>query len=201
MRVAGLVAVLTVCVLCYVTNGASSTRNSEFYQRTVAALNEKQATRARDDIIAQESQRLERVVRLQKEHDAAIAAAAAEETIVLASSGKQKPIQPHGKEHSSEATDSEKSIAGRKYMKDGKVVQYKSSEEGDDGVAKVGNVGDQSSHVVEKQHSENDEEVESALNDILKKGPIIIFSKTYCPFSKKAKVRSEQFNNTLKCGI
>lgn len=201
MRVTGLVAVLTVCVIFYITNGASSTRNSDFYQRTVAAINEKQAKNDRADMLAEEKLRLERVERLQKEHDAAIEAAAAQESIPVKLSGseKQKPIQPHAKEHSSKASDEklgEKSVAGRKYMKDGKVVTYKSTEEEDDGVAKVGNVGPHSSHLPsgEKSESEKNEEVDSALNEILKKGPIIIFSKTYCPFSKKAKVSTCDLN-------
>ena len=194
MKVTGLVAVLTVCIIFYVTNGASSTHNSAFYQRTVAAINEKQTARAREGVLAEERQRVERN---RKEHDEAIAAAAAKESISVKLGGsgseKQKPIYPHVKEHSSKAPEgpSEKSVAGRKYMKDGKVVQYKSSEGEGDGVAKVGNVGPQSSHaaVGEKSETEDDHEVESALNEILKKGPIIVFSKTFCPFSRKAKVR------------
>lgn len=91
-----------------------------------------------------------------------------------------------------------KSVAGRKYMKDGKVVTYKSAEDAEnDGVAKVGNVDPQSSHaaIKDKAQTPDDPEVTAELNDILKKGPIIVFSKTFCPFSKKAKVsgmRSER---------
>ncbi|KAL8976645.1 MAG: hypothetical protein Q9177_006809, partial [Variospora cf. flavescens] len=41
----------------------------------------------------------------------------------------------------------------------------------------------------EKETKETEEEhkLEVELNSILKKGPIIIFSKSYCPYSKKAK--------------
>jgi len=38
-----------------------------------------------------------------------------------------------------------------------------------------------------KEETEEDHEVEAELNSILKKSPIIIFSKSYCPFSRKAK--------------
>ncbi|KAL2199605.1 thioredoxin-like protein [Corynascus similis CBS 632.67] len=39
----------------------------------------------------------------------------------------------------------------------------------------------------EHEESEEDHEVEGVLNTILKKSPVIIFSKSYCPFSKMAK--------------
>ena len=74
----------------------------------------------------------------------------------------------------------------------GAVVEGKPATDDNDGVAKVGNIelkasgaalGDSTSEETEEEHR-----VESELNDILKKGPIIIFSKSYCPYSKKAKV-------------
>ncbi|KAK1597847.1 glutaredoxin [Colletotrichum navitas] len=40
---------------------------------------------------------------------------------------------------------------------------------------------------VEKTESDEDHAVEAELNLILKKSPVIIFSKSYCPYSKKAK--------------
>ncbi|KAG7292181.1 hypothetical protein NEMBOFW57_002216 [Staphylotrichum longicolle] len=39
----------------------------------------------------------------------------------------------------------------------------------------------------ELEETEEDREVKAELNAILKKSPIIIFSKSYCPYSKKAK--------------
>ncbi|KAF4829471.1 Monothiol glutaredoxin-7 [Colletotrichum tropicale] len=39
----------------------------------------------------------------------------------------------------------------------------------------------------EKEETAEEHAVEVELNSILKKSPVIIFSKTYCPFSKKAK--------------
>ncbi|KAL2067275.1 hypothetical protein VTL71DRAFT_1699 [Oculimacula yallundae] len=38
-----------------------------------------------------------------------------------------------------------------------------------------------------KEESEEDRDVKAEFNDILKKAPIIIFSKSYCPHSKRAK--------------
>ncbi|KAH6630816.1 thioredoxin-like protein [Chaetomium sp. MPI-SDFR-AT-0129] len=39
----------------------------------------------------------------------------------------------------------------------------------------------------EKETSKEEREVEGELNSILKKSPVIIFSKSYCPYSKRAK--------------
>ncbi|KAI0125988.1 glutaredoxin [Xylariales sp. AK1849] len=43
------------------------------------------------------------------------------------------------------------------------------------------------SEVEEKQETDEEHEIEVTLNEILKKSPVIIFSKTYCPYSKRAK--------------
>ncbi|MCJ1438825.1 hypothetical protein MMC27_008215 [Xylographa pallens] len=40
----------------------------------------------------------------------------------------------------------------------------------------------------EKVKTEEEKDVELELNSILKRSPIIIFSKSYCPFSRKAKI-------------
>ena len=193
VKVAGLAALLTVCIIFYITNGASSTHNSDFYTRTVTAINERQSARAREDVLAEERQRLARIERVEKEHNAAISAAQAQET-QPSSHGRagpeQNPVLQDVKGAASQGADG-LSVAGRKYIKDGKVVTYKSSDDKEnDGVAKVGNVEPQSSHaaVGDKTETEEDHQVTSALNEILRKGPIIVFSKTFCPFSRKAKV-------------
>lgn len=214
LKVTGLIAILTVLIIVYVTNGAKSTYESPFYTRTVAAMQNRQDTEARQNVIAEEKQRLDRVERLQKEHDIAISAAAAAETgSAKAGSGaakavdveagpeNQKPLVAEVQETIGEAAgavkdkvlaqaDKVKPVAGRKTMVD-KVVQTKPATDGDDGVAKVGNVAPKVSNAIAGEkpgpETEEDHKVEIELNDILKKGPIIVFSKSYCPFSKKAK--------------
>ncbi|KAK3114795.1 hypothetical protein LTR53_006529 [Teratosphaeriaceae sp. CCFEE 6253] len=230
MKVTGLIALLTVLIIFYVMNGASNTHNSPFYTRTVQAIKNRQDAEARENVIAEERSRLDRVERLQKEHDAAILAAAAEETgSVLKKVGgdaakaagvgagpdKQKPLAQDVKEAASsvvaavgsaasQVAEKVKPVAGRKTMQAGgagtgdKVVQTKpASAREDDGVAKVGNVAQPKAALAragsdegDAQHGPETEEahrVETELNDILKKGPIIVFSKSYCPYSKKAK--------------
>ncbi|KEQ87615.1 glutaredoxin [Aureobasidium pullulans EXF-150] len=82
-----------------------------------------------------------------------------------------------------------KSVAGRKIIKGEKGLK-------DDGVAKVGNTGAKPTQAADADdESEEEHKVETELNAILKKSPIIIFSKSYCPYSKKAKaILLEQYN-------
>lgn len=132
---------------------------------------------------------------------------------------KQKPMAaedapaaaPTVKAQEAAAADS-KPVAGRKMMPSeansnngGKKVVNPKAE--DDGVAKVGNTGASKSRessaakkqIESKEETDSEHEIEVEMNSILKKGPIIIFSKSYCPFSKKAKVcpqsPSHQANN------
>lgn len=97
----------------------------------------------------------------------------------------QANILPPANDADAPAIDAEKSVAGRKTLKDAKQGADK-----DDGVAKIGNVGSPNKGTSGSQSPETDEEhkIETELNDILKRGPIIVFSKSYCPFSRKAKV-------------
>ena len=197
LKTALLLAFLATLTILYITQGPSNTYGSPFYQRTVAAIQTRHDTEARDAIIAEEKTRADRVARIQEEHEKAMG-----ET-------KQKPLAedppaaaPTVKAQEAPAADS-KPVAGRKMMPSegnsnngGKKVVNPNAE--DDGVARVGNTGaskSRESSAAKKKQSESKEETDSEheieveMNSILKKGPIIIFSKSYCPFSKKAKVR------------
>ncbi|KAL6878612.1 thioredoxin-like protein [Trichoderma novae-zelandiae] len=71
-----------------------------------------------------------------------------------------------------------------------KIIGVGSSAEGQekkDQVAKVG--GDVGERVKSeaKEETKEEHEAEVEMNSILKKSPVIIFSKSYCPFSKRAK--------------
>ncbi|KAK7745057.1 hypothetical protein SLS53_003292 [Cytospora paraplurivora] len=46
---------------------------------------------------------------------------------------------------------------------------------------------DKAGNRLEENEAEENHEVETTINEILKKSPVIVFSKTYCPFSKRAK--------------
>jgi glutaredoxin len=199
LKTALLLAVLATLTILYITQGPSNTYSSPFYTRTVAAIQTRHDTEARDAVIAEEKTRADRVARIQEEHEKAMG-----ET-------KQKPMAddapaaaPTVKAQEAPAADS-KPVAGRKMIPSegnsnsnngGKVVVNPNAE--DDGVARVGNTGaskSRESSAAKKQSKSEEEEtaseheIEVEMNSILKKGPIIIFSKSYCPYSKKAKVR------------
>lgn len=199
LKTALLLAFLATLTIIYITHGASSTYSSPFYTRTVEAIKTRHDTEARDAVIAEEKTRADRVARIQEEHEKAMGAT------------KQKPMvedipavaTPSVKAQEAPAADS-KPVAGRKMIPSegngnsnngGKVVVNPKAE--DDGVARVGNTGASKSREssAAKKPSDGEEEtaseheIEVEMNSILKKGPIIIFSKSYCPYSKKAKVR------------
>ncbi|KAL1585263.1 hypothetical protein WHR41_05841 [Cladosporium halotolerans] len=198
LKTALLLAVLATLTILYITHGPASTHNSQFYTRTVAAIQNRHDTEAREALIAEEKSRADRVARIQEEHEKAMGDAAKQKPIVDDASGSEK-------EKEKEAPAEGKPVAGRKMMPSeagsnangGKKVLNPNAE--DDGVAHVGNTGaskaressaakKNSKHSeVEEEESESDHEIEVEMNTILKKGPIIIFSKSYCPFSKKAK--------------
>ncbi|KAH8592505.1 thioredoxin-like protein [Bisporella sp. PMI_857] len=46
---------------------------------------------------------------------------------------------------------------------------------------------------VVKEESQEEHDIETELNTILRKSPIIVFSKSYCPFSRKAKMVLEKY--------
>lgn len=192
LKATGLAALLTLCILLYITTAASSTRDSPFYTRTVTAIQNRETAEAQAAAATSERQRLELLERIEKEHNAALAAAEAEEELKAATRASgadvdQEPIMPYGASKVVDANTGEKEVAGRKYMKDGRVVTYKPPKGvEDDGVAKLGNVDPHSSHAPDANDS--DVAIEAELNDIFRKGPIIIFSKSYCPHSRQAKV-------------
>lgn len=176
-KVIGFVTLLAILVIYYITSGAQQTYDSEFYQRTVAAIDKSKDAAARKVVVEDERQRAERVERLRKEHDVATATATAEvKPPVAQPAKKQQPIVE------------EKNVAGRKKTGD-KVVKEKPATDNDDGVAKVGNVGGKDAAAKAPTETDEEHQVETLLNEILRKGPIIVFSKSYCPYSKKAKVR------------
>lgn len=186
-RSIGLVTVLALCIIYYVYNGASNTYESDFYKRTKAVIERKKTSLERDQLFADEKDRLSRVERLRKEHDAAV-----EKEAKVTTSQSEAAV--------TEVVGGEKRIKGQKPLKEkdsGKVVQGAPGKDSDDGVAKIGNVRKPSTENSEVKEGEDEAaaakkkkdeaEVEAELNDILRKGPIIVFSKSYCPYSKKAK--------------
>ncbi|KJX95238.1 glutaredoxin domain protein [Zymoseptoria brevis] len=175
----GFITLIALLTIYYISSGASSTQNSAFYQRTVESLNTANSNAAaRQSVLEEERAHAERVERLRKEHDVA----------TEQQQQQQKAAQVNA--DASAPEEKEKPVAGRRTTakKDGKVVTHIPAE-GDNGVAKVGNVEPKKSPAVHQSEVETEDEhaIEERLNSILKQGPIVVFSKSYCPHSKKAK--------------
>lgn len=183
LKVFGLLAVIILLTIVYVSNSGHSTRTSEFYSRTVAALDAK--SRA-----AQEALDLENHKKIQAAAEVEAAQKASNRDPDTPAAGtrekEQKPFAVDVEDAAKKAQDvaanvadgvkdavhgvtgpeADKSVAGRKMMKNLK----------DDGVAKVGNSGakDPASNKKEgdeTKESDEDHETEVELNAILKKSP------------------------------
>ncbi|KAF2661068.1 glutaredoxin [Lophiostoma macrostomum CBS 122681] len=162
MRVFALLVVLVVIITLYMTDSAHQTRSSDFYKKTQDLL---------------QSKEYEKAAKQRDADDVDSRLKAAEEAAKKAANDKSQKYFD-----SVDGGADGKSVAGRVMMNqqdgDSKKMQ---------GVAGVGGrprdrEGQKASKETQEEH-----EVEVELNAILKKSPIIIFSKTYCPYSKKAK--------------
>ncbi|KAF1950826.1 thioredoxin-like protein [Byssothecium circinans] len=165
MRAFGLFLFLAIAITLYMTNSARQTRNSAFYVKTQEALQAREymeATKQRDAESVES--------RLKEAEDTAKKAANEKHDRYLESVGGGTPEQKG------------KSVGGGKFkIQDGE-------QKGVPGVATVGGrPRDKLSSKEKEAESPEDHEVEVELNAILKKSPIIIFSKSYCPHSQKAK--------------
>ncbi|KAI4090338.1 MAG: hypothetical protein L6R37_007899 [Teloschistes peruensis] len=187
LRVIVAVVAIVICSLFYFSQDNSNTlSSSEFYSRTVAAMD-------------RESQASHPHGKTPAKHDSKI-----HEANQAAADGKFKeppPIPPvKGQEHEAvlvapadkaDKPDKDaKGVAGRKKYKGGEHWDVASGKQAPIGGHKPGEEGVEKGEEEKKEEvheTEEEHEVEMELNAILKKGPIIIFSKSYCPYSKKAK--------------
>ncbi|KAF2492469.1 glutaredoxin [Lophium mytilinum] len=167
IKVFGLMVLLTVLITLYMTSSARSTQNSDFYTKTSDALvaNDLAEKAAAEKIDADDVG-----ARLKAAEDAAKKAADVKGQKLLTEEDEGK---------------GEKSVAGRVLMKE------QDEEKESDRVVDIPHAAEEKEEKVVKAKQEpetkEDHEVEVELNAILKKSPMIIFSKSFCPFSRKAK--------------
>jgi hypothetical protein len=217
-RLLGLCAVLGLLVLYYLSNGARNTRQSAFYINTVSVLTRKQGSsggapgpkidldspeeklkienykKAMRDLALQfdpagedgaRADVYQALLSKQATETATDAAGLPTPAAVAPGAAADEPafpeLQPSDKDASDEnplkapPIPEDKSIGGRKKNSDGKVVPNRPD------------TGDEKAEASTGGDEENSMEAE--LNDILaKRGPVVVFSKTMCPYSRKAKV-------------
>ncbi|KAF4308403.1 putative glutaredoxin domain protein [Botryosphaeria dothidea] len=213
MKIIAIAVLLVVLTTLYLTSAARQTRESAFYTRTQSALSERERSAnaaaernlATDDDVSKRLKAAEDKAKKSANNKGdriqEVVAAGNAEKEKDRVSGKTSPkVDKEAKAGEHDEVTGEKSVAGRVIMKDS------TKSDGVDGVAKVGNVGDSvkaaasakataSSDADEETQEEHEAELE--INTILKKSPIIIFSKSYCRFSAKAKhILLEQYSIT-----
>ncbi|KAK3168814.1 hypothetical protein OEA41_005262 [Lepraria neglecta] len=193
MKVLAIVLAIIVCTILYLCNDSSS---QDFYSRTVAALDRKDAS---DQELAQKLQAVKDAAKTQNPD----AVAAPQKPIAVEPEDKKatdadvplaSEVGGSDKGTGSTTEEGRKSVAGRKTIKGGESKDVHSGKEApkypDPSKEKEGEEKE------EGKKTEEEHEIETELNAILKKGPsvsfrladgLIIFSKSYCPYSAKAK--------------
>ncbi|KAH8724929.1 thioredoxin-like protein [Phaeosphaeriaceae sp. PMI808] len=158
MRLFGVLVLVTIVVLVYMSRAAHQTQTSDFYTKTQQALQEREHAEAAKQRDAESVQ-----LRLKAAEEQAKRAAADKYTSI------KDAVEGPGK----------KGVAGR--------VEIDSQDD-----KKVPGVAAQGGRTreqaaMQKDETMEDHEVEEEMNAILRKSAVIIFSKTYCPHSMKAK--------------
>jgi len=180
LKVFALLVLIVFLVTLYITSAARQTRSSEFYTKTQDALAQ---ARAHKEASLQDHESgiggSDGAVgkRLKEAEEAAKRAADKKGDEFHGEDVKEKVLSDKKAKEDEKAkvdvAEGERSVAGRKSMK-----------------------GSGSSEIVlkdkepvkeQKPETEEDHKVKNEFNDILKRSPIIIFSKTFCPYSRKAK--------------
>ncbi|KAI4290292.1 MAG: hypothetical protein L6R35_000427 [Caloplaca aegaea] len=186
VKVLAALVALVLCCIVYYSNDADTISSAEFYSRTEAAMErEAQSPNFHSSNLGEHGT---------VDHDA-------HEPPAGGKINEPPPIPPvKGQEHEAVlVAPDDKSVkpekdargaAGRKKYKGGEHWDVASGKQAP--VGEKQNEEEKETHLGvkdEKETKETDEEhkLEVELNSILKKGPIIIFSKSYCPYSKKAK--------------
>ncbi|KAL1592542.1 hypothetical protein SLS59_009634 [Nothophoma quercina] len=157
MRLFGVLFLVTVVVVLYMTRSGTQTHVSDFYTKTQEALQQHdfaEAAKQRDaDSVG---------TRLKAAEEAA-----------------KKAADDKSAEFHKAVEGKDKSVAGRVKIEGEKATPVPGV------AAQGGRPRDQAA--MKENETPEDHDVEMELNAILKKSPVIIFSKSYCPFSKRAK--------------
>lgn len=165
-RVRGIIVIGVVAILMiiYITSAAQSTQTSEFYTKTVAALDRKAKAAKQEEADLEIKQRIaerEKIAKVNLDPNEKPPTEAEKlHAITGEKDAAQKPIIAPKKDE--DGGEVEKSVAGRKMMKDDKYTE--------EGVAKVGNT-EKGSNTGDKDETEEEHAVEVELNSILKRSP------------------------------
>ncbi|MCJ1465099.1 hypothetical protein MMC07_003715 [Pseudocyphellaria aurata] len=161
-----LFVAISIFMILYLTNHARRSKSPDFYASTVAAMNAESASGP---------------ATIPKLKDSPTEAKG-EPGIENRPKSPLIPDTPPDTGSILASETGEKSVAGRKKMKGGEKWDMATGKEAAMVVDKEGAGKEPDRPETQEEHN-----IEVELNSILKKGPIIIFSKSWCPYSKKAK--------------
>ncbi|KAF2672006.1 glutaredoxin [Microthyrium microscopicum] len=173
IRALMMFAIAAIIAIIYISTSASQTRTNKFYTSTRDALSLRESEEAGGKALESD--------------DGAVQARLKDAADKAKQSADKKAEEFHGADVKEEGQkiNSEIKATGE----DG--VARKSFKGNSDKVMKEaeGRMDREHQQRLSEEPKETEEEhkAEEELNYILKRSPIIIFSKTYCPFSKKAK--------------
>ncbi|KAJ5688332.1 hypothetical protein N7536_010951 [Penicillium majusculum] len=175
LRLIVVAVIALLFMVFYYTGDASKIQNQKFYRSTLDAMKAKEQAKQ-----AKAQEKIQQPVHAPGQNDAAGA-------------GDRVPIAEVEKAAVPPATENEDTeeipIAGRTKM----TVPKKGSQDTPSEVQSDVK-GEEEKEREEKAKREREEkerkeaEAKTELNAILKRAPIIVFSKSYCPYSKKAKL-------------
>ncbi|KAL2802805.1 thioredoxin-like protein [Aspergillus granulosus] len=184
IRVLAVTAVVAILLYLHYSSENRSPRNQKFYQSTVAAIEAEKHTGLET---AKTGDYLPHTNKEESDSKSG-----EEYSFVDSDNDKEEPAipkavsQPETEQRQGSLSDDseveEIPIAGRTTM-----TVTKDKEPGAAEVKSVVEEESEEEKKRKKQQEEEEKEVKAELNVILKRSPIIIFSKSYCPYSKKAK--------------
>ncbi|KAI9738952.1 MAG: hypothetical protein M1818_005266 [Claussenomyces sp. TS43310] len=160
MRVMGVTVLLCVITLLWYTSDARRARRSDFYSTTKSALEKQDSSTYRTHPL---------------DDDAALAAAMA---------ARLRDAESVAMDNANAKAPKPAPLAGEKAQA---VIEDLPAKDGDRNVAGRKKYPIESEKPVVAEKTPEEHEVEVELNSILKRSPIIIFSKSYCPHSRRAK--------------
>ncbi|KKK14479.1 hypothetical protein P175DRAFT_0498940 [Aspergillus ochraceoroseus IBT 24754] len=166
LRAIVVTALVVVIMYFYYSSESQRVQNQDFYRNTVAAINAHKG----DD--GAKGPAVPGGVPQHKEYGDEYVVGDKEEPAIPKA---PRPVVPVPAPVPGEQDTEDIPIAGRKVMT---VPKEKD---------RVGAADTESAAKEEPEVDEQKEEAKAELNDILKRSPIIVFSKSYCPYSKKAK--------------
>ncbi|KAL4809761.1 thioredoxin-like protein [Aspergillus unguis] len=186
IRVLAATALVAIILYLHYSGETRSIQNQKFYQSTVAAINAEKANLALG-ANAKTGGYSSHTDNDKGQHYQQPGVKSSEEYTYVVGDDKLEPAIPKAQPEQQplkgddQATE-EIPIAGRTKMT---VPKEKTREETEAEVAPTEE--DEEDKKKQEQAAKELKEVKEELNKILRQSPIIIFSKSYCPFSKKAK--------------